>query len=81
LIKNTNEAEAQIKVTNGACNKCYHALGHILKKRHAALPWQFGSLDNPDNFGPTITLFFPPEILSLSSSHAGNPRESVLHAW
>jgi len=39
LDKNTNEVESQTKVTNGACNKCYHALGHLLEKRYAALPW------------------------------------------
>jgi hypothetical protein len=33
LITNTNEVEAEIKVRIIAGNKCYHALGHLLKRR------------------------------------------------
>jgi hypothetical protein len=34
LITNTNEVEAEIKVGITAGNKCYHAIGHLLKKRY-----------------------------------------------
>jgi hypothetical protein len=34
LITNTNEVEAEIKARIIAGNKCYHALGHLLKKRY-----------------------------------------------
>jgi hypothetical protein len=29
-----DEVEAEIKARNIAGNKCYHALGYLLKKRH-----------------------------------------------
>jgi hypothetical protein len=34
LITNPNEVEAETKARIIACNKCYHALGHLLKKRY-----------------------------------------------
>jgi hypothetical protein len=34
LVTNTNEADADIKARNIAGNKCYRALGHLLKKRY-----------------------------------------------
>ena len=34
LVTNTNEVETEIKVRIIVGNKCYHALGHILKKSY-----------------------------------------------
>jgi len=34
LVPRTDEVEAEIKARNIAGNKCYHALGYLLKKRH-----------------------------------------------
>jgi len=34
LVPSMDEDEAKIKVRNIAGNKCYHALGYLLKKRH-----------------------------------------------
>jgi hypothetical protein len=34
LTTNINEAEAETKARITAGNKCYHALGHLLKKRY-----------------------------------------------
>jgi hypothetical protein len=33
-VPGTDEVEAEIKARNIVGNKCYHALGYFLKKRH-----------------------------------------------
>ena len=33
-VTNTNKVKTEIKARIIASNKCYHALGHILKKRY-----------------------------------------------
>jgi hypothetical protein len=42
LITNTHEIEAEIKVRNIAGNKCYHALGHLLKERYITQALRMG---------------------------------------
>jgi hypothetical protein len=42
LITNTNEVEAEIKAKIIAGNKCYHALGHLLKKRYVTQALRVG---------------------------------------
>ena len=34
LVPSMDEVEAEINAINIAGNKCYHALGYLLKKRH-----------------------------------------------
>jgi hypothetical protein len=42
LVPSMDEVEAEINVKNTAGNKCYHALGYLLKKRHTTQQLRVG---------------------------------------
>jgi hypothetical protein len=72
LITNANEVEAEIKVRIIAGNKCYRALGHLLKKRYITQALR-GSLYK--------TIIRPIVTYGAESWTLTNKMEKVLMMW